>query len=575
MTVPTHPATAAAYEPGAADLGRLLGDPWDTANPVGFAAVLAADERGEMLAEGEKLLDAYGLGAEFVPPGLGGRFHRLDRLIGTMRTVVRRDPTLAYGYGMSSLMAAVNVWTAGRAEQAQEVAGLLLDNHKLACAYHELDHGNDLARAEFSARVSGAGLRLNGRKEVVTNIDRATALLLFARTGDRPGSRNHSQLLVRPTDLPSQSVRHLPRHPTSGVRGVPLSGMEFHDCPLPADAVVGALGQGLETSLRAFQITRIVLPGMALGVVETALEIVLRYARGRRLYGRPMLDLPYVRGVIAEAFADLLLCDGLTTVAARALHLLPDEASVHAAAVKYLVPRILMAATGRLATLLGSGFYVREGDSALMDKLLRDVQPAGFVHASGAICQMTMLPQLPALARRSWRSSDPAPDGVFRLHDALPPVPYQELTVRARGRDHLAPSVVTGLDLVPDTEEHRRLRHLGAVFSGELDELAGDCADLTPPEQSVTASHASYELTARYAAVLAAGSCLSLWAHGQQDADPFLRDPGWVTAALTRLIAHRRAQLTTLPDDLREHLIDELIRRESTGASFGLALHTP
>ena len=575
MTVTSHAATAPPREPGAADLGRLLGDPWDTANPVGFAAVLAADERGEMLPAGEELLDAYGLGAEFVPPGLGGRFHRLDRLIGVLRTVVRRDPTLGYGYGMSSLMAAVNVWTAGRAEQAREVAGLLLDNRKLACAYHEMDHGNDLARAEFSARVSDGGLRLNGRKEVVTNIDRATALLLFARTGDRPGSRNHSQLLVRRADLPAQSVRHLPRHPTSGVRGVPLSGMEFHDCPLPSDAVVGALGQGLETSLRAFQITRIVLPGMAVGLLQTALEIALRYARGRRLYGRPMLDLPYVRGVMADTFADLLLCDGLTSVAARALHLLPDEAGVPAAAVKYLVPRVLMAATARLATLLGSGFYVREGDSALMDKLLRDIQPAGFVHASGAVCQMTLLPQLPALARRSWRSPQPAPDGVFRLHDALPPVPYPELTVRARGRDHLAPSVVTGLDLVPGSAEHRRLRDAGAVFAAELDQLAQDCAALTPSQQSVTASHASYELTARYAAVLAAGSCLNVWAHQQRGADPFLRDPGWVTAALTRLDAHRRAQQTTLPDDLREHLVDELIRRESAGASLGLAPHAP
>src|SRR5579872_6665772 len=99
--------------PTVEDLEQRFGNPWDPANSLGFAAVLAADERGEMLPEGEQMLDAFGLNAEFVPVEFGGRLSRADRMIEVLRAVYRHDPCLGLGYGVSSLIAAVNLWVAG------------------------------------------------------------------------------------------------------------------------------------------------------------------------------------------------------------------------------------------------------------------------------------------------------------------------------------------------------------------------------------------------------------------------------------------------------------------------------
>jgi hypothetical protein len=110
----------------AVELDDRFGDPWDADNPLGYAAVLAADERAELLAAGEAMLDNFRLGAEFVPTALGGRLSRLDHLIEIMRVVFRRDPCLGLGYGASSLIAAVNVWTGGREAQRRYVADLLI-----------------------------------------------------------------------------------------------------------------------------------------------------------------------------------------------------------------------------------------------------------------------------------------------------------------------------------------------------------------------------------------------------------------------------------------------------------------
>ncbi|ARQ68829.1 hypothetical protein [Streptomyces marincola] len=121
-------------EKAVAELNALLGDPEDPDNPVGRRACLAADERAEILVEGERRLRAFGLGAEFVPVAHGGRLRGLDRTAALLRAVYARDPALGLGFGLTSLLAAANVWAAGSEELRAETAGVLLDGGRIGCA---------------------------------------------------------------------------------------------------------------------------------------------------------------------------------------------------------------------------------------------------------------------------------------------------------------------------------------------------------------------------------------------------------------------------------------------------------
>jgi alkylation response protein AidB-like acyl-CoA dehydrogenase len=558
--------------PGPEELERRLGEPWDKDNPLGFDAVLSADEQAEILSAGERELDAYGMGAEFVPVEQGGRLSRLDRLIDVTRTVVRRDPVLGFGYGTSSLMAAVNVWTSGTPGQRRTVADLLLEGGRLACAFHELAHGNDLTHAAFTAARHTGGLLLNGRKQVVGNLQRADAMVLFARTGHGQGSRSHSQLLIDKAALPSDGFRYLPRHHTSGLRGMELGGMEFINCPLPADTVVGAPGQGIETALRAFQVTRIAVSGMTVGVLDTALRTSVRFADGRRLYGRTVADLPYPRSILADAFADLLLADCFTVVAARAAHILPRETAMTAAAVKYLVPMVLAESAVRLSNMVGAQFYLRQGDHALMQKLVRDVQPAAIVHASRATCLMTLLPQLPGAAKRSWLSGEQAPAEVFRPGGDLPALSFDQLAVGSNGMDRLGASLLAAADeLSGDPAHDPELRRLAEFLGAELRELARACATLPRSELSVSASRRSYRLAHRYAVLLAASSCLNVWRNVRGGADDFLSHPGWLIAVLTRLADRLDRGRWRVPPHVGRYMYEELASRYGDSTSFDLA----
>jgi hypothetical protein len=351
---------------------------------------------------------------------------------------------------------------------------------------------------------------------------------------------------------------------------VQLGGMEFSDCAVSHDCVVGSPGQGVETALRSFQLTRIALPGMTVGLLDTALRTALRGARGRTLYGGPVTDLPLSRSILAETFADLLLADTFTAVAARAAHTSPAQTGIYAAAVKSFVPRVLMHAVYRLSELLGSQFYLRGGEQPLFQKLLRDVQPSAFGHASRVSCQSALLPQLPLTARRTWRKDGaaPLPEETFRPGQPLPALRFEDLAVTAGGHDPLSRSLIAG---AASAQEDDAIAAHARAWCGELDALAAE-ADLGPGQAGPAASPYVFGLTARWTGVLAASACLNTWWHRPgTDAGfnaGFDAAPTATLAALHRLGAHLDRHRDPLPADLAEPVYAELVRRFDAGLTF-------
>ncbi|MEV0961449.1 acyl-CoA dehydrogenase family protein [Streptomyces sp. NPDC049910] len=562
-------------------LETLLGDPYDPANPLGEAAVLGADERGELPADGERALAAYGLGAEFAPAALGGRFERADRFALLMRAIFRRDCSLGIGHGVTSFIAGLPIWSDGSPEQQQRAADLLCGGGRIVAAYTELDHGSDFTRISLAAGpAADGGYLLDGGKQLVNNIGRAEAAVLFARTDERPGSRGHSHLLVDLDALPAGHVDRTARYPTSGGRGCLLGGGRFDSCPVPAAALLGEEGGAMETVLKVFQVTRCVLPGMVVGVGDSQLRTVLAFAGERQLYGAPVSALPLPRSVLTDAFVDLLICDALSMVAARTLHLRPAEASVRAAAVKYLVPKLLQENSYRLGVVLGARSYLREGPYAAFQKAARDLPVVALAHASGAVCLANIVPQLPRLAERAWQpaldartSGRDGDEALFRLHDPLPSLDFGRLELTTRGADGLAgrlPLFARDLARQAATRpELAELAGLAAEFSDTLADLARRSAALPPLERTPVAGRRSFLLAERYVLLLAAAACLGVWRTARRS-DGFLADPLWVTAALHRLAGRLGPRRGPLPQAAAGALFDELSARHDDARTFDL-----
>ncbi|MFF7354202.1 acyl-CoA dehydrogenase [Streptomyces filipinensis] len=566
---PSHDASAAADHPLPAPPGAhpanlaeqtridaleaALGPLDDPRNPLGAAALLAADAAGEPVAGAERVLDTFGLNAEFVPAELGGRLTRMDVLGRLLRPLFRRDASLGFGYGLSCFFAAVPVWTAGSDAQRRLVARLLLGGDRVAVARHEVAHGNDFVRDELTARPApGGGLTVSGSKTAIANAGRSRGLVVFARTSAAPGGRSHSVLLLDRADLADGRITDTGRHSTNGMRGAEFGGLAFADCTVPDSAVLGRIGDGYELSLRSSLLIRGLIPSIVLAGVDTALRTVAAFATRRRDDGRSSLDVRHVRDVLTGAFLDLLLIDCLALVATRSLHLLPHQMSVYAASAAYLAPRLAAETMDEMAAVLGEESFAVSGTYGMFQKQLRDLPVTSLGHAGSAGRQVSILPQLPHFARHAWFAEREAPGALFRPHEDLPPLDLPRLSLLS-GSDPLAATLVactTWLESADLTERGREdwplLRSLAQAFTGELRDLAKAFGEIDPGDRAELASPRNFALADRYTLVLAAAACLGTWRE-QTNAptDAFLADPAWAFAVLHRLA--RRLGLP-LPD---------------------------
>lgn len=525
---------------GPAAVEAVLGDATDPDNPFGHAAVAMHDDAGRLAPGLPEALTVAGLGAALVPEAHGGRLRGLDGLVRALRSVGRRDPAAALALGVTPFMAWANVWVGGDAGQRDAVGRLLVAGQRVACAYHELDHGNDLTANALTARRDGGGWVLTGRKEVISNADSCAAAVVFARTEDRPGPRSHSLFLLDAAVLGDPRARTLPRYRTAGMRGVRLTGLDLDGCPVPGDAVLGTPGRATQTALRCFQLSRVVLPGATVGLLDTMLRLAVTALRDRSLYGGTALDLPATREVLAAAFLDLLVADAHVRAVARAASVAPEHLGPLAAGVKSLVPEVLVGAVDRLAVLLGSQFFLRDGSGATVQKLVRDARPTSFGHASQVTCLVSLLPHLLRCAgSRGPGAATPA--ALFDVDD-VGPVDVSRLRVAAPAGDLLAA---------------RAAGEPAAGWDVRVAALAADALARGVADTRVDASTAALDAAHAWTCAQAAGACLGLSDAGRTPlADPLVR-----AAALTRLALLARRHEAPLSRAAREHLLDLLLAR--------------
>jgi alkylation response protein AidB-like acyl-CoA dehydrogenase len=564
-------------------LERYLGNPHDSDAPLSYVKVLKADEAAKMSETAEEYLDEWRLNEYFVPRELGGKFTRFDTMAEVLRPVFRRDFTLGLGYGVTSFMAAVNVWLSGSEKQKKQLADLLLQNEKVAVAYHELNHGNDFVRNELKALSTSEGFRLSGQKHVINNIERARSIVLFAQTSEQPGSRSHSLFLLDKNNLAKKDYSYLPRYRTVGVTGCQIGGIEFKETSIDRETLVGKLGSGVETALKAFQITRCVLPTMSVSVADTAIRTVLEFALKRQLYHKVVADLPHARSTLVNAFLDLLIVDCLSLSMTRGLHALPEQMSVYSSIVKYFVPSTIKQMLYDLSIVLGARFYLRDGEYGIFQKLLRDYPVVSFGHAGTTICQASVIPQLRFLARKSWGKPLEKPEQLPKIYDLsgdLPPFQPERLRISNNGEDDIIRSLkslsIEGLNLNDcSLSEHliEELRSQIELLNLQLEKLIEDVEKFHCDPQNTLSDLKAFKFVEKYAIILAATSCINTYSNNHHQAERFFKSGRWLVAALRRLLNKLSSSTNTIEDNIEfeEEILAEMSSRLNDNYSFTLS----
>jgi acyl-CoA dehydrogenase len=170
-----------------------------------------------------------------------------------------------------------------------------------AFALTEPDSGSDVAAIALTATPDGdAHVRLNGEKSFVSNGGIADRYVVFARTGEAPGTRGLSAFMVEagtPGMAVAERIETMAPHP--------LARLAFTDCRVAVANRVGAPGDGFKVAMATLDVFRTTVGAAALGFARRALDEAIGHVKARDMLGGTLADLQMTQGAIADMVADV------------------------------------------------------------------------------------------------------------------------------------------------------------------------------------------------------------------------------------------------------------------------------
>lgn len=222
-----------------------------------------------------------------VPRAYGGARENVDvRNLCLAREIMGRASGLAdFALAMQGLGSAP-ITLYGRDDQKRATLPRVAAGTALAAfALSEPDAGSDVSAISTTAARDGDSWRLNGVKTWISNAGLAAFYVVFARTGEGPGTKGLSAFIV---DAASPGLDASER--IDVIAPHPLGTLRFTDCRVPADALLGKPGEGFKIAMATLDIFRSTVGAAALGFARRALDEATSRALARRMFGRAQAE---------------------------------------------------------------------------------------------------------------------------------------------------------------------------------------------------------------------------------------------------------------------------------------------
>lgn len=253
-----------------------------------------------------------------------------------------------------------------------------------AAAVTEPEAGSDAGSVKTTARRDGDHYVLNGQKKFISNAAIAGVILVLARTNlDSSGHRGTSMFIV-PRDTPGLSVRAAPVNEMFGWRGSPTCEIDFENCRIPADNLIGGSeGNGLRVAFRGFNHARMHFAAMGVGQSERLLEESLSHAQARHQFGHPIGDFQLIEGLIADMHTDIAAGRSLALDVARAF----DNGVIPAteiATAKYHCSEMACRVASRAMQILGGDSIV---GGHIISRIFRDTRVGPVAEGASQVLQ--------------------------------------------------------------------------------------------------------------------------------------------------------------------------------------------
>ncbi|RME48911.1 MAG: acyl-CoA dehydrogenase [Chloroflexi bacterium] len=280
--------------PGARERDRQEIFPWDIIRDMAKLGFL-----------GPTLPEKYGgMGLDYISEAI--IFEEVGRADSSVRT------TLSVQISLTELP----ILQFGTEEQKQKYLPKLASGEWIGCfGLTEPQAGSDAANQQTRAVKDGNEWVLNGRKMWISNGGIASLALVFAQTDPELKHRGIAAFLVE-TDTPGFSTQDI--HHKLGLRSSNTAELILEDVRVPAENLLGEVGQGFKIAMYALDQGRYGVASGCVGIIQGCIDASVKYAQEREAFGRPIAGFQLVQELIADMVLD---CEAARLLVYRAGHL--------------------------------------------------------------------------------------------------------------------------------------------------------------------------------------------------------------------------------------------------------------
>ena len=215
--------------------------------------------------------------------------------------IARASASVALSYGAHSNLCVNQIKLNGTAEQkARFLPKLISGEHVGALAMSEAEAGSDVVSMKLRAEKRNDHYRLNGNKYWITNGPDASTLVVYAKSNPEAGSRGITAFLIE-KDMKGFSTS--PHFDKLGMRGSNTGELIFEDVEVPFENVLGEEGRGVAVLMSGLDYERVVLAGIATGIMAACLDTMMPYMAERKQFGQPIGNFQLMQAKIADMYA--------------------------------------------------------------------------------------------------------------------------------------------------------------------------------------------------------------------------------------------------------------------------------
>jgi isovaleryl-CoA dehydrogenase len=313
-------------------------------------------------------MGALGLHGITVEAELGGSgLGYLEHCV-AMEEVSRASASVGLSYGAHSNLCVNQIRRNGTAAQRRRyLPKLISGEHVGALAMSEPGAGSDVVSMRTRAEKRGDRYVLNGSKFWITNGPQAETLVVYAKTDPSAGARGITAFLIEKGFKGFSTAQKLDK---LGMRGSDTCELVFEDCEVPAENVLGEVGQGVNVLMSGLDYERVVLAAGPLGIMQACLDAVIPYVHERKQFGQPIGSFQLMQGKLADMYVTMNAAKAYVYAVARACDAGRTTREDAAGAILYAAERATAFALDAIQCLGGNG-YINDYPTG---RLLRDAK---------------------------------------------------------------------------------------------------------------------------------------------------------------------------------------------------------